>query len=175
MRLRIYDYFRLSDKDFDKTDDKVNLYQIRGIPITDLTKRDVINVDNGQEWEIDEDELMRATPIVEPGELIKAFSFCNELKTANAETESNYTSDDYTIAESAKTDNADMINNPPHYTHGMECIDEMILLFGEEIVKAFCMCNAWKYRKRALYKNGEEDMKKSDWYINKIKELGDTE
>lgn len=66
----------------------------------------------------------------------------------------------------------DMVNHPPHYTNGgMECIDEMILTFGKEAVMNFCICNAWKYRARALYKNGEEDMQKSHWYINKYKEL----
>ena len=66
----------------------------------------------------------------------------------------------------------DAVNHPSHYTNGgMECIDEMILLFGSETVKHFCLCNAWKYRRRALYKSGEEDIKKSHWYINKYKEL----
>lgn len=67
----------------------------------------------------------------------------------------------------------DMINSPPHYCRegGMECIDEMIILFGKEVVKHFCLCNAWKYRYRAADKNGEEDLKKSDWYIRKYKEL----
>lgn len=63
------------------------------------------------------------------------------------------------------------VNHPDHYTHGMEAIDEMVLIFGKEAVKNFCICNAWKYRKRAIYKHGEEDMAKSDWYINKYKEL----
>ena len=68
--------------------------------------------------------------------------------------------------------NDDMVNHPPHYTQGgMECIDEMILIFGKNAVRYFCLCNAWKYRKRALYKNGEEDLKKSDWYIKKYEEL----
>jgi hypothetical protein len=53
----------------------------------------------------------------------------------------------------------------------METIDEMILLFGIEETKSFCKLNAWKYRSRAMYKNKEEDMAKSDWYINKYKEL----
>lgn len=67
----------------------------------------------------------------------------------------------------------DMVNRPPHYCRegGMECIDEMIILFGKEAVKHFCLCNAWKYRYRAADKNGEEDLKKSDWYIKKYKEL----
>lgn len=66
----------------------------------------------------------------------------------------------------------DMVNEPPHYKQGgMETIDEMILIFGKEAVANFCICNAWKYRARALYKNQDEDMKKSHWYINKYKEL----
>ena len=68
----------------------------------------------------------------------------------------------------------DMINHPDQYTHGgMECIDEMVMIFGTEAVKHFCVCNVWKYRKRALFKNKEEDLKKADWYIQKYKELSD--
>ena len=66
----------------------------------------------------------------------------------------------------------DMVNEPPHYIHGMECIDEMILVFGKEAVMNFCLCNAWKYRYRAPYKGDiEENMEKSRWYLNKYKEL----
>lgn len=67
----------------------------------------------------------------------------------------------------------DMVNHPPHYCreNGMESIDEMVLVFGVEAVKHFCLCNVWKYRYRASDKNGAEDLKKSDWYMNKYKEL----
>lgn len=67
----------------------------------------------------------------------------------------------------------DIVNHPEHYCRegGMECIDEMLTLFGKEVVKHFCLCNAWKYRYRSNAKNGEEDIKKSDWYIRKYKEL----
>lgn len=65
----------------------------------------------------------------------------------------------------------DMVNAPPHYTKGMECIDEMITVFGEKTVAHFCLCNVWKYRKRAIHKNGQEDMDKADWYMNKYTEL----
>ena len=67
----------------------------------------------------------------------------------------------------------EMVNHPSHYVRetGMECIDEMILLFGVEEVKSFCKLNAWKYRYRAADKNGAEDLAKSDWYIAKYKEL----
>lgn len=68
----------------------------------------------------------------------------------------------------------DPVNHPSHYTHGgMECIDEMIAIFGVEAVKHFCLLNVWKYRKRALYKNKEQDLEKSDWYMNKYVELSD--
>lgn len=72
---------------------------------------------------------------------------------------------------------SETVNHPRHYNreNGMECIDEMILVFGKEAVKNFCLCNAWKYRYRAADKNGEEDLKKSDWYINKYKELCEKE
>lgn len=67
----------------------------------------------------------------------------------------------------------DIIKNPKHYNRegAIECIEEMILIFGKEKVADFCLCNAWKYRYRAADKNGIEDLKKSDWYIQKYKEL----
>jgi hypothetical protein len=73
--------------------------------------------------------------------------------------------------EEPKEPEPDMVNQPPHYKHGMECIDEMIQLFGREATMNFCLLNAWKYRKRAIHKNGQEDMDKSDWYIAKYVEL----
>lgn len=70
-----------------------------------------------------------------------------------------------------------IVNHPDHYNreNALQCIDEMILIFGKEAVKNFCLCNAWKYRYRAMSKNGEEDLKKSDWYIRKYKELKATD
>lgn len=67
----------------------------------------------------------------------------------------------------------DIVNHPEHYCRegAMECIDEMVLLFGKEVVKHFCLCNVYKYRYRSNAKNGEEDIKKSNWYIAKYKEL----
>lgn len=71
----------------------------------------------------------------------------------------------------------DTVNHPNHYCQegSMECIDEMVAVFGKSMTMNFCLLNVWKYRKRALFKNGEEDMKKSDWYMKKYIELRDTE
>ena len=63
------------------------------------------------------------------------------------------------------------VNHPAHYNRAIECIDEMLVIFGKEKVADFCLLNVWKYRYRAANKNGEEDMKKSDWYMKKYLEL----
>lgn len=67
----------------------------------------------------------------------------------------------------------DLINHPSHYCQdgAIECIDEMVAVFGVRAVMDFCLLNVWKYRKRAVYKNGKEDMKKADWYMKKYIEL----
>ena len=72
-----------------------------------------------------------------------------------------------------KTNQEDMVNEPPHYKqHEMECIDEMVVIFGVSAVIDYCRCAAWKYRYRAPYKGKfEEDNKKADWYLKKAKEL----
>lgn len=79
-----------------------------------------------------------------------------------------------TEASSKPTDTptaSDAVNHPAHYQGSHECIDEMLALFGVEAVKGFCMCNVYKYRYRADKKNGDEDIKKADWYMSKLMEL----
>ena len=68
---------------------------------------------------------------------------------------------------------ADHVNHPSHYNRegAIECIDEMIKTYGPTATAYFCLLNAHKYRYRSSSKNGEEDMKKSDWYMNKYIEL----
>lgn len=72
-----------------------------------------------------------------------------------------------------ETSSEDIIKHPNHYCRegAMECIDEMILIFGKEAVKHFCLCNIWKYRYRSSSKNGEEDINKSDEYVRIYKRL----
>ena len=66
----------------------------------------------------------------------------------------------------------EQVNHPAHYQGPNECIDVMIALFGLDYVKGFCACNAFKYRFRAANKNGEEDIRKAEWYESKLIELG---
>ncbi len=68
----------------------------------------------------------------------------------------------------------DNVNHPSHYETGkFECIDVMLETQGVEAVKAFCICNAFKYLWRHNGKNGVEDIKKARWYIDKYIELGE--
>ena len=66
----------------------------------------------------------------------------------------------------------DNVNHPAHYESGKyECIDVMLETQGAEAVKAFCVCNAFKYLYRHRKKNGTEDIKKAHWYLAKYIEL----
>ena len=64
---------------------------------------------------------------------------------------------------------SDPVNRPAHYASGgIECIDAMQAAFGDEAVKDFCLCNAFKYLWRHRQKNGVEDLKKARWYLNRL-------
>ena len=66
----------------------------------------------------------------------------------------------------------DVVSKPKHYAStSIECIDAMVETQGVEAVKAFCVCNAFKYLWRHNSKNGDEDIKKANWYLNKAVEL----
>ena len=68
------------------------------------------------------------------------------------------------------------VDHPSHYNQGgIECIDAMIAAYGVEAVKNFCKCNAFKYQWRFGDKNGEEDLKKAQWYQDKYMELDKNE
>lgn len=67
----------------------------------------------------------------------------------------------------------DNVNHPKHYadTCSIECIESMVIAFGDEAVINFCMCNAYKYLWRYKNKNGTEDLEKAKWYVDKAKSL----
>ena len=66
----------------------------------------------------------------------------------------------------------DMVNSPPHYTHGdIECIDAIRAALGPEGFAAFCRGNVIKYNWRCNHKNGRQDLEKADWYLNKLLEV----
>lgn len=66
----------------------------------------------------------------------------------------------------------DNVNHPTHYETGkFECIEVMLETQGIEAVQDFCICNAFKYLYRHKNKNGNEDIAKAIWYLNKYLEL----
>ena len=63
------------------------------------------------------------------------------------------------------------VNHPKHYNGKFECIDVMQDVFGVDELKTFCKVNAFKYLYRCNNKNGDEDIQKANWYLNKYIEL----
>ena len=65
---------------------------------------------------------------------------------------------------------SDNVNHPSHYTQGgVECIDALqAATVNLQGIEAVCTANAIKYLWRWKQKNGEEDLKKAQWYINKL-------
>ena len=65
-----------------------------------------------------------------------------------------------------------VVNNPEHYNKGgIECIDGIEAMLTEEEFIGYLRGNSLKYRWRFTYKNGIEDLKKADWYENKLLEF----
>lgn len=84
---------------------------------------------------------------------------------------------DSTVGNDSVVAENDMVNHPHHYQSynpelQIECIDAMRAAYGDEDVKSFCLCNAFKYLFRCYDKGRNEDIKKAQWYLDKFMELG---
>ena len=65
----------------------------------------------------------------------------------------------------------DNVNSPSHYTQadGLECIDAITAaVSGKSGIEAVCVANVIKYLWRYELKNGVEDVKKAQWYLNRL-------
>ena len=70
---------------------------------------------------------------------------------------------EHDVKDMAEDQGIDFVNHPPHYTNhpsGIEAI-QITEYMG------FCLGNALKYIWRADMKNGNEDLKKAIWYLNR--------
>lgn len=68
----------------------------------------------------------------------------------------------------------DNVNHPSHYETGkFECIEVMREALGEDVVKGFCLGNAFKYLYRCNHKHQSplEDVRKAIWYLDKFVDL----
>ena len=62
----------------------------------------------------------------------------------------------------------DMVNHPPHYNKaGIETIDAIEAMTDEGFAY-YLQGNIMKYLWRYRYKNGAEDLRKAQWYLNKL-------
>lgn len=64
----------------------------------------------------------------------------------------------------------DNVNRPSHYTQGeVECIDAITAATVNKTgIEAVCTGNVIKYLWRYESKNGLEDVKKAQWYLNRL-------
>lgn len=75
--------------------------------------------------------------------------------------------------EVRENEKEDVVNHPSHYEGktSIECMESMIIAFGVEYVYHFCICNVYKYLWRYKNKNGLEDVRKAEYYLNKATDL----
>ena len=82
------------------------------------------------------------------------------------------------IYDSLEEDLGDpQIDNPTHYQSmvaglDIDAISCMRAAFGDNDVKAFCLCNSMKYIFRSSTKGQNQSIAKAIWYLNKFLELG---
>jgi predicted transcriptional regulator len=63
------------------------------------------------------------------------------------------------------------VNSPAHYNSGnVECIDAIESMLTKDEFIGFLRGNILKYQWRYKQKNGAEDLKKAQWYFDKLKE-----
>ena len=70
----------------------------------------------------------------------------------------------------------DNVNNPSHYGQGnIEAIEYIEDFLNEEEYIGYLRGNIAKYMHRFRYKNGVEDLKKAQWYLNRLIETQEVE
>jgi hypothetical protein len=75
-------------------------------------------------------------------------------------------SSDIALEESSNVDESNIV--PDHYNEetSLACIDAMNITFGHNWTMHFCAITAYKYIWRYKNKNGIEDIRKANWYLN---------
>lgn len=63
----------------------------------------------------------------------------------------------------------DNVNHPSHYTEGkIECIEYIEDKLTPEEYRGYIKGNVLKYITREKYKNGDEDIRKAKWYLDRL-------
>lgn len=80
-----------------------------------------------------------------------------------------YAEGDLKLVEEVKEAVVDNVNNPNHYASTkIECIVAMEAMLSPEEFIGYLRGNIFKYNWRFQQKNGVEDLKKAQWYQNKL-------
>lgn len=71
----------------------------------------------------------------------------------------------------------DNVNHPSHYTEGkIECIEYIEDKLTPEEYRGYIKGNVLKYITREKHKNGDEDIRKAKWYLDRlVSRLGESE
>lgn len=66
----------------------------------------------------------------------------------------------------------DLVNRPAHYNAhgGLECIEAIQAMLGDNGFLAYCQGNVLKYCWRWEHKGKEQDLRKADWYLQRMLE-----
>lgn len=76
---------------------------------------------------------------------------------------------EFTKEERNRSKERDMVNNPAHYGQGtIECIEYIADMLSSDEYVGYLRGNIAKYLHRWRYKNGLEDLKKAQWYLNRL-------
>lgn len=96
----------------------------------------------------------------------KVKEFDHKLKVNNRDLEEYW----FKLQQTPMADDKDMVNSPSHYTQGeIECIDAIAQVVKDlDGMEAMCTGNAIKYLWRWKHKNGVEDLKKAQWYVQRM-------
>lgn len=71
------------------------------------------------------------------------------------------------MSDELRDDSTDVVDHPSHYTQGrFEAIDVIADALTPEMLEGFCIGNVLKYVLRYRHKNGVEDLRKAQWYLN---------
>jgi hypothetical protein len=63
----------------------------------------------------------------------------------------------------------DNVNHPSHYTEGkIECIEYIEDKLTPEEYRGYIKGNVLKYITREKHKNGDEDIRKAKWYLDRL-------
>ena len=101
----------------------------------------------------------------------KICSYTNALFEVVTEELKDYSNTDK-MTKKIWNDILDNVEHPSHYCRGgIECIDAIEASLGKDEFTGFLRGNIIKYVWRYKDKNGLEDLKKAQWYLNKLIEV----